>query len=83
MIDTGMGPVFAFCETATKCTFIDFSIEAEMPRRLGPATLLRSEVEGSEDRRLQTVGVEQPEHVEHDDVVFSVAAAFGAVFVLE
>ncbi len=54
-----------------------------MPRRLGPATLLRSEVEGSEDRRLQTVGVEQPEHVEHDDVVFSVAAAFGAVFVLE
>jgi len=29
------------------------------------------------------MGVEQPEHVEHDDVVFSVAAAFGAVFVLE
>jgi len=83
MIETGMGPVFAFCETWMKCTFTNFLHRGEMPRRLGPATLLRSEVEGSEDRRLQTVGVEQPEHVEHDDVVFSVAAAFGAVFVLE
>ncbi len=35
-----MGPVFAFWETAMNCTFIDFSIEAEMPRRRGPATLL-------------------------------------------
>src|SRR5216683_73125 len=83
MIETGMGPVFAFCETAMKCTFIDFSIEAEMPRRLGPTTLLRSEVEGLMNWGPQTMGVEQPEHVEHDDVVFSVAAAFGAVFVLE
>src|SRR5271165_2142792 len=47
-----MGPVFAFCETAMNCTFINFSIEAEMPRRRGPATLLRSGVEGSEDGRL-------------------------------
>src|SRR5712672_2581678 len=29
MIDTGMGPVFAFCETAIKWTFIYFSIEAK------------------------------------------------------
>jgi hypothetical protein len=29
------------------------------------------------------MGVEQPEHVEHHDVVFSVATAFGAVLVLE
>jgi hypothetical protein len=52
MIDTGMGPVFAFCETAMKCTLINFSIEAEMPRQSGPATLLRSGVEGLEDWRL-------------------------------
>ena len=29
MIDTGIGPVFAFCETWMKCTFIEFSIEAK------------------------------------------------------
>jgi hypothetical protein len=45
MIDTGMGPVFAFCETAMNCTLIVFSIEAEMPRRVGPRTLLYAEVE--------------------------------------
>jgi len=32
----GIGPVFAFCETAMKCTFIDFSIEARWIRTLGP-----------------------------------------------
>ena len=83
MIDTGRGPVFAFCETAMKCTFINFSIGAGLPRRVGPRTLLYAEVEFLKNWRLQTMGVEQPEHVEHDDVVFSVAAAFGAVFVLE
>jgi len=40
-----MGPVFAFCETAMNCTLIDFSIEAEVPRRLVPATLPRSRVD--------------------------------------
>jgi hypothetical protein len=29
MIDTGMGPVFAFCEAAIKWTFIYLSIEAK------------------------------------------------------
>jgi hypothetical protein len=83
MIVTGMGPVFAFCETAMKCTFINFSIGAELPRRLGPRTLLYAEVEGLKDWRLQTMGVKQPEYVEHDGVVCCVATAFGAVFVLE
>jgi hypothetical protein len=83
MIDTGMGPVFAFCEIAMKCTFINFSIGAGLPRRVGPRTLLYAEVEGLKNWRLQTVRVEQPEHVEYDDVLFSIAGAFGAVFVLE
>ena len=54
-----------------------------MPRQSGPATLLRSGVEGLMNWGPQTMGVEQPEQVEHDYVVFSVAAAFGAVLVLE
>jgi protein tyrosine phosphatase (PTP) superfamily phosphohydrolase (DUF442 family) len=28
-MDAGMGPVFAFCETAINCTLIYFSIEHE------------------------------------------------------
>jgi hypothetical protein len=44
MIDTGMGPVFAFCDAWMNSTFIEFSIEAGMPRRRGLTTLLRSEV---------------------------------------
>ena len=54
-----------------------------MPRRPVPTTLLRSGVEGLKNWGLQAMGVEQPKHVENDDVVFNVAAAFGAVFVLE
>src|SRR6202022_3679177 len=29
MIETGLGPSFAFCETGIKCTFTGYSIEAE------------------------------------------------------
>src|SRR5262249_42291869 len=43
MIDTGMGPVFAFCETWMKSTFTEFLHRSEMLRRAGPTTLLRSE----------------------------------------
>jgi hypothetical protein len=64
-------------------TFINFSIGAGLPRRIDPRTLLYAEVDGLESWGLQTIGVEQPEHVEHDNVVFSVATAFSAVFVLE
>src|ERR1700737_2450499 len=45
MIETGMGPVLAFCETWMNCTFTNLLHRGEMPRRLGPTTLLRSEVE--------------------------------------
>jgi hypothetical protein len=83
MIDTGIGPVFAFCETAIKWTFISHSIGTELPRRIDPRTLLHAEVEGLKNWRLQTVRVEQPEHVEYDDVLFSIAGALGAIFVLE
>ncbi len=40
-----LGPVSAFCETAMKCTFIDFFIEAASASMGRSATLLRSEVE--------------------------------------
>ena len=52
MIETGMGPVFAFCETAMKCTFTDFSIGAELPQRIDPRTLLHAEVEGLKNWRI-------------------------------
>src|ERR1700732_5168496 len=41
MIDAGMGPVFAFCETAIKCALIGYSIEAGLPRRHDPARARR------------------------------------------
>src|SRR5208283_6091913 len=37
MIDAGMGPVFAFCETGMKCTFIECSIEAKCLDGSAPA----------------------------------------------
>jgi hypothetical protein len=47
VIDTGMGPVFAFCETGIKWTFIkEGSIGTGMSRRLDPGALLHVEVEG-------------------------------------
>src|SRR5215472_17551294 len=45
MIETGMGPVFAFCETGIKCTFISQLHRSGMLRRLDPHTLLDAEVE--------------------------------------
>src|SRR6266446_6331277 len=37
MIEAGIGPVFAFCDTAMKCALIRYSIEAGLPRHHDPA----------------------------------------------
>src|SRR5271157_5645355 len=44
MTEAGIGPVFAFCETAMKCALIGYSIEAGLPRRPRPRTRAASEV---------------------------------------
>ena len=44
MIETGMGPVLAFWDTAIKWVCMSCSVEAEVPRRHSPGVLLHVEV---------------------------------------
>jgi hypothetical protein len=65
------------------CTFINFSIEAKCLDGAAPLHCCVVGPRGLKKRGLQTKGVEEPEHVEHDNVVVNIAAAFGAIFELE